>query len=96
MLFISGYAMTMLDGSLFKQNDDYFNRVSTHDVLQMDGYYCKKEDLEKNQKYTLWCGGHDQLGYARKFFYHRVCDGIRDCINDGRDESKLFCKEAQE
>ena len=87
----------MLDGSLFKQNDDYFNRVTTHDVLQMDGYYCKKEDLEKIQKATSWCqGSDDQLGNTRKFFFHRLCDGMKDCFNNGYDESKLFCKEAQE
>lgn len=78
----------------FVQQDDFLNRATTHDILQIDQFYCKNPDLKKEPKATDWCTGTDRLKKHRKFFFHRLCDGMKDCL-DGKDENDFFCKEAQ-
>ena len=83
----------------FVQQDDFYNRATTHDILQLDKFYCSVEGVMLNKdlvsKYNMWCGSTDRLGHNRKFFLHnRACDGMKDCSN-GWDESSTFCKEAQ-
>ena len=72
--------LSLKDGRTFGSG----TRVTTSDALQLQWNYCKPRGFE--YKPYKECLSTDLLGFKRKVFTDRLCDGVKDC-RDGEDET---------
>lgn len=83
--------LTLKNGDTFESGE----RLTTSDALQLQWRYCK-DRANFEYKETFDCTSTDVLGFNRKVFSDRLCDGKKDCA-DGEDElgGIANCQESQ-
>ena len=86
--------MTLKNGDTWDYNSS--KRLTTADALELQWKYCKNLPGFL-YKPSVDCTKRDLLGYKRKVFTDRICDGVGDCPQ-GEDETGQLhqCKYAEQ